>query len=192
MMLPRMMKWTPALLLLCAALLIVSCTPGLNPTTYTFDFTAENEPLIIPHNAILALTFDKTQPTISSRASSLITTYQTKIGCWDDQEELYDFWQEDLSTQLHLRDSIPATKMTLALPYRLVGGSMDKPGTLCVGTYSQDQGWTWDYTAISARLDDTAEQGSTEIELSGSRVAAVAILFDTTTSVGKVTVETLE
>ncbi|HEX8546993.1 MAG TPA: hypothetical protein VF691_08535 [Cytophagaceae bacterium] len=82
------------------------------------------------------------------------------------------------------------SSISLEMPYYATQDNNKRtPGNLCVGFRIKNKGWVWHFTSVSSSLDDASKKGRAEIKVTESNVDAIAILFETTTNVSKISYE---
>ena len=63
------------------------------------------------------------------------------------------------------------------------------PENVCVGFRIKNKGWVWHFEGVKPSLDEVKKVGTAELKVNESNVDAIAILFETTTNVSKISFE---
>lgn len=153
--------------------------------------------LIISHNAFALFPLDLTTEyrKLDERGPDTIIELQVKEGCWADKNlsSIYDTLNSSLSRgfeKISTKNTTSIKNMYLEMPYKVSQDNYTRiPDTFCFGFHIENGGWELNLTPIMPVFDDSQDTAFAQVSVNKTNVDAIAILFDSTTAINKITFE---
>lgn len=157
--------------------------------------TPETGTLIISHNAMAIFPIDLSakKKILHAMGRNTILEIQTKFGCEGNGRTELDsshHFVRSIGDSPDKKDVADITNLKITMPYYATQDKWRRtPASVCAGFRIKDKGWVWHFTSVVPSLDEVNKIGFTEIKVNETNVDAVAILFETTTIISKISFE---